>query len=149
MVNWEDIAVDRSQGGLGVRKLREINACLLLKWWWRFGVKDKALWKQLLRYKYGEVWGNWLPSALESSSVSRLWADIVQLGTHSSELVGYYLSNFKLVTGNGQRLQFWKDKWLNNLCLKEEFPRLYSLSEEKGSKILQIYHRCGLLPAWM
>lgn len=90
----------------------------------------------MLRCKNGEAGGGWVPTVPESSSMSRLWADVVQLGALSPELVGYYLSNLKLVVGNGQRLKFWEDKWLNNLCLKEEFPRLYRLSKEKGSTIL-------------
>ncbi|XP_028056846.1 uncharacterized protein LOC114260849 [Camellia sinensis] len=50
--------------------------------------------------------------------------------------------------GNGGRIQFWYDKWMNNLCLKEEFPRLYSLSEEKCSSVQQIYQMRGHSNEW-
>lgn len=33
LVKWADLTVDKSQGGLGLRNLREINAYLLIKWW--------------------------------------------------------------------------------------------------------------------
>ena len=106
-------------------------------------VEDKALWNQMLRCKYGVGGVSWVPTAPESSSVSRVWADVLYIGAHCPGLVDHYLSNFKLVVGNGKRVQFWEDKWLNNLCLKEEFPRLYSLSVEKGCTIQQMYQRRG------
>lgn len=102
----------------------------------------------MLRCKYGVGAGGWVPSIPESCSVSRIWPDVVHLGASSLELVDYYLSNFKLIVGNGQRLLFWEDKWLNNLYLKEEFPRLYRLSEEKGCTIMQMNHRRGSAHEW-
>ncbi|XP_028060624.1 uncharacterized protein LOC114264228 [Camellia sinensis] len=62
----------------------------------------------------------------------RVWSDILQLVHKRPAPVEFYLSNLKLSVGNEDRIHLWEDKWLNNLYLKEEFPRLYSLSEEKG-----------------
>ncbi|XP_028104944.1 uncharacterized protein LOC114303962 [Camellia sinensis] len=148
LVKWADLTVDKSQGGLGLRNLREVNACLLLKWWWRFGVEDRAIWKQVVRCKYGLGAGGWVPSIPETSSVSRIWSDVVHLGASSPELMEYYLSNFKILVGNGHHILFWEDKWLNNLCLKAEFPRLYRLSVEKGCSLVQMHHNRGSALEW-
>ncbi|CAL5406054.1 unnamed protein product [Camellia sinensis] len=126
LVKWADLTVDKSQGGLGLRNLREFNACLLLKWWWRFGMEGRAIWKQMLWCKYGLGAGGWVPSIPESCSVSRIWSDVEM----------------------GKDFFFWEDKWLNNICLKVEFPRLYRLSEEKGCTILQMNHSRGSTLEW-
>ncbi|XP_028070368.1 uncharacterized protein LOC114272864 [Camellia sinensis] len=76
-------------------------------------------------------WNNWV------------WSDILHLVEKRPALVEFYLSNLQLSVGNGGRIHFWEDKWFNNVCLKEEFPRLYSLSKEKDSTIQQIYQRRG------
>ncbi|CAL5342156.1 unnamed protein product [Camellia sinensis] len=113
LVKWADLTVDKSQGGLGLRNLREFNACLLLKWWWRFGMEGRAIWKQMLWCKYG--------------------------------LAGYLpFQSLEM----GKDFFFWEDKWLNNICLKVEFPRLYRLSEEKGCTILQMNHSRGSTLEW-
>ncbi|XP_028122980.1 uncharacterized protein LOC114320084 [Camellia sinensis] len=44
----------------------------------------------------------------------------------------------KLSVGNGKSIQFWTDAWLNGRSLKEDYPRLNSLSTEKEESLLQI-----------
>ncbi|XP_028093923.1 uncharacterized protein LOC114294021 [Camellia sinensis] len=48
MVKWKEVTKSKNQGGLGVRDLSEVNECLLLKWWWKYGSDDKALWKSVI-----------------------------------------------------------------------------------------------------
>lgn len=57
LVKWEEVLKSKSQGGLGIRNLGVVNACLLLKWWWRFSSEDKALWKTVVCSKYGRLVG--------------------------------------------------------------------------------------------
>ncbi|XP_028113522.1 uncharacterized protein LOC114311595 [Camellia sinensis] len=33
MVKWNDVSMNKDQGGSGIRKTRDTNACMLLKWW--------------------------------------------------------------------------------------------------------------------
>ncbi|CAL5443483.1 unnamed protein product [Camellia sinensis] len=72
-----------------VRRIRDVNDCLLVKWWRRFGSEDNALWKRLI------------------------------------------CSIYRVERGDGNRIRFWIDKWLGNVSLKDEFPRLFSLSTDK------------------
>lgn len=37
--------------------------------------------------------------------------------------------------GNGPQLSLWNDVWFGEICLKEEFPRLFSLSTDKVSSV--------------
>ncbi|KAL7218831.1 hypothetical protein ACSBR2_011994 [Camellia fascicularis] len=52
MVKWEEITQSKSNGGLGIRNVRIMNECLLLKWWWRFGSESGSIWKQVILSKY-------------------------------------------------------------------------------------------------
>lgn len=56
MVSWKKATKNENRGS-GVRKIREMNECLLVKWWWRYGVEDEALWKQVIICKYGSEGG--------------------------------------------------------------------------------------------
>ena len=49
-------------GGLGVRKLTIFNKALLGKWLWRFGVEETRLWRRVVALKFGEEWGDGLPT---------------------------------------------------------------------------------------
>ncbi|CAL5328668.1 unnamed protein product [Camellia sinensis] len=138
LVNWGEVTKNKNQGGLGVRDLGEVNDCMLLKWWWRFGAEDKALWKSVVCSRYGRVGGGWLPSLHNIDGASTIWKDIVQIFSLNQSLGGFYNQNFRLAVGNGRRIQFWLDTWMNGRGLKEEFPRLYSLSTEKEESLQQI-----------
>ncbi|CAL5426105.1 unnamed protein product [Camellia sinensis] len=43
-----------------------------------------------------------------------------------------------VTTSNPQRILFWADAWHNGRSLKEDYPRLYSLSTEKEESLMQI-----------
>ncbi|KAL7167071.1 hypothetical protein ACSBR2_037692 [Camellia fascicularis] len=61
MVKWEEVTVKKSLGGLGIKRLKYFNECLLAKWWWRYGIEDMALWKDIVISKYGSFGGRWRP----------------------------------------------------------------------------------------
>jgi len=44
------------------------------------------------------------------------------------------------VLGDGRRALFWWDKWAGNVCLKEVFSRLFSLSNDK-MRVVNIYYQ--------
>ncbi|XP_028115979.1 uncharacterized protein LOC114313761 [Camellia sinensis] len=47
----------------------------------QYGLEDKALWKQVVCSKYGEIGGRWSPLIVESGGVSILWKDILSLAS--------------------------------------------------------------------
>lgn len=58
------------------------------------------------------------------------------------------------MVGDRSRVRFWKDKWCGSYCLKEDFPRLYSLSREKKG-LLNLFSNLkeasgvwNILPRW-
>lgn len=48
LVKWMEVTKSVAQGGLGIRRIRDVNACLLLKWWWKFGNQISALWRHVI-----------------------------------------------------------------------------------------------------
>ncbi|XP_028084312.1 uncharacterized protein LOC114285459 [Camellia sinensis] len=48
LVKWVEITKSIAQGGLGIRRIRDVNACLLLKWWWKFVNQILALWGKVI-----------------------------------------------------------------------------------------------------
>lgn len=79
MVRWQELTKPKNQGGLGVRSISEMNVGLLLKWWWRYGVKDKALWRAVICSKYGRYGGGWWPNIGEARNLSPIWQGILSI----------------------------------------------------------------------
>ena len=46
-----------------------------------------------------------------------------------------FLSNIKLMVGNGQRVRFWEDCWIKEVALCDLFPRLHRLSRGRDCSI--------------
>ncbi|KAK8558791.1 hypothetical protein V6N12_042087 [Hibiscus sabdariffa] len=51
-----------------------------------------------------------------------------------------FLSNIKLQVGDCKLLDFWSDKWIENACLKELFPRISALATNKIGKVANFGH---------
>jgi hypothetical protein len=133
-VKWKVICREKKKGGLGVRDLEVVNISLLLKWRWRLISKeDPTLWKEVLVAKYGN---NILSNATLScepipSYASLWWKDVcnIEFGVGDSTWWNVVMERR---LGNGMSTRFWEDVWFGGepLCLK--FPRLFSLSLQKG-----------------
>ena len=53
-IKWDNIYLQRENGGLGVKRLKEFNISLLGKWVWRLLEERESLWIVVIRAKYGE-----------------------------------------------------------------------------------------------
>lgn len=72
MVKWSEVTRSIIKGGLGIKSLRDVNVCLLLKWWWRFGGDENLMWKKVLCGKYNIQGSKWYPNTEASQLHSRL-----------------------------------------------------------------------------
>jgi len=52
-VNRDEVCHPKQEGGLGIRPLRVMNEVLKTKWLWRFAKEDDAMWKNVIKAKYG------------------------------------------------------------------------------------------------
>ncbi|CAL5385255.1 unnamed protein product [Camellia sinensis] len=135
-------------GGLGIKRIKDINVSLLFKWWWKFGCEVNALWRRLLCSKYMFEENNWIPTVNSSSRYSRIWSDILATIGQNQPLKEFYLVQFQIKVGNGCRIKFWHDKWAGVRCLKDEYPRLFSLSNDKEATLSIFYARKSSLEEW-
>ena len=53
LVNWGTVCKSKESGGLGVRRLENLNKSLLGKWNCRLATEDNPPWKKLIKLKYG------------------------------------------------------------------------------------------------
>lgn len=67
----------------------------------------------------------------------------------NSELHSFYTNNSHIALGDGRRIQFWKDKWVSNLCLMDEFPRLFSLSTDKNGVVKGFFEQRPVVSGWI
>ncbi|XP_028085089.1 uncharacterized protein LOC114286192 [Camellia sinensis] len=123
------------------RRLRDVNECLLAKWWWRYGGEDQALWKDVVASKYSSFGGRWRPFLVEGIQCSRIWGDILNLEHISPNLFNFFMENSVIKVGNGRRISFWEDHWASNCSLRVEFPRLFELSDDKEANLNQMIDR--------
>lgn len=79
---------------------------------------------------------------------SYVWSDILNVARTNIDLFQFFISNFKIEVGNGNRIEFWNDKWFMNLLLKEEFPRLFRLFVEKEGTLSTFMQRRDITGDW-
>ena len=76
LVNWSKACSPVQSGGLALRNLRYFNEALLGKWLWRFGYEREALWRRVIRAKYGAEEGDWCSNSILGSYRVSLWKTI-------------------------------------------------------------------------
>ncbi|XP_043717833.1 uncharacterized protein LOC122665760 [Telopea speciosissima] len=99
-VRWSKLCRPKSEGGLGVRRLKELNLALLAKLAW-FIKCDSSRFVDFLRGRLLTANGS-LKKGVKSSilpSIRRVW-----------EMVGV---NERWIIGNGKKINFWFDRWVN------------------------------------
>ncbi|XP_026459936.1 uncharacterized protein LOC113360665 [Papaver somniferum] len=108
-----------------------MNKSLHAKWIWRYGNERKALWRKVVRYKFGGNKKDFLPNSTSKSVGKSLWADILKCRSHVEQ-------NCNMQVNSGDIVLFWKDVWLNGQYLQVLFPNLYSLSRLQDATIQEV-----------
>ncbi|XP_068472346.1 uncharacterized protein [Phaseolus vulgaris] len=105
------------------------------KWIWRLGTDKGGLWKEILVSKYGG-WRN-LREVGKIRKGSLWWKDLMEVW--ASEGWGRsFEDGFQWDVGDGKGISFWEDSWLSCGALKVVFPRLFSLSLAKDTKVVEL-----------
>ncbi|GKV07275.1 hypothetical protein SLEP1_g19071 [Rubroshorea leprosula] len=130
-VSWECMCAEKGKGGLGVVDLERKNGALLGKWWFRLGDGLDSLWKRVIWGKYYGGRRERDVTSVECLNMSRIWKDIVCLGSRSEQYSKMLVRGFKWEVGDGSCVDFWSDKWVGVNSLKELYPRLFVLAIRK------------------
>ena len=101
LVKWDIVCTSKRKGGLGIRKLSNLNKALLGKWNWRFSMEEKAVWRSIISLKYGMEDGGWFSNSPRGSFEVDLWKDI------GKEVIRIK-QNCSYKVGNGRKVRFWR-----------------------------------------
>ncbi|KAK2446576.1 hypothetical protein QL285_017365 [Trifolium repens] len=134
-VKWDTVCKPKKWGGLGVRDIRAVNISLLAKWRWRLLHSDGAIWKDVIKAKYGEAaMGRvCLEDDCKPWFSSLWWKDIHSIGENLE--VNWFMQGVRKVMGNGMNTNFWCDVWVGSVSLRERFPRLFSISLQQNDSV--------------
>ncbi|GKV50356.1 hypothetical protein SLEP1_g57064 [Rubroshorea leprosula] len=136
-LSWEKVCKGRNEGGLGVLDLECRNIALLGKWWDRFGKEDNSLWKSIIVDKFYGGSKVWDIKEVQARKASTLWRNIVALGDERGRGARMYREGFRWKLGMGDKINFWKDKWIGIETLRDSFPRLFNLASNRNAKIME------------
>lgn len=75
------------------------NNCLLVKWLWRYNEERQSLWKDFIKYKYGENGFGYSNVSTEPCGVG-VWRYIRNLWSK-------FEPNLQINVGDGRRTRFW------------------------------------------
>lgn len=128
LVNWHQVTLPKSLGGLGIRTARETNTSLLGKLVWDLQQDRDKLWVHLLKHKY-KVEGNFLNSS--SKVGSSTWGAI-------SKAKSILRGGFEFRIGEGN-LSLWFDHWTEPGPLHNFFP--YIDIHDLDTKVHEIFVR--------
>ncbi|GLT98274.1 hypothetical protein SLE2022_157860 [Rubroshorea leprosula] len=137
-VKWEHVCRDKVKGGLGIPDLLRKNRALLGKWWYRLGDGVENLWKRVVREKYYGGRSEVDIATVEGLRVSKLWRDIIRMGGQSPSLKNMLVEGFKWEVGEGNKVNFWLERWVGDKTLRDLCPRLYALSVKKEGKVSEM-----------
>ncbi|KAL5703068.1 hypothetical protein ACHQM5_028204 [Ranunculus cassubicifolius] len=128
LVAWEEVCLPKQWGGLGLRKILELNCALLCKWLWLFSREPNKLWVRVISEKFSLEKGGWFTKLRREPYGCSMWRGIMRYKNVFEKLVRFSV-------GKGDRVRFWEDCWCLDVPLAVKYEGLYELSRYKGAFI--------------
>ena len=75
MVKWATVCKPRTWGGLGLKRIDDMNKALLIKIGWSLITSSDSMWVKVLRSKYG-IEDQVVPQSLNTKFGSYIWKAI-------------------------------------------------------------------------
>jgi len=111
LVSWNMVTRERTQGGLGIRSMRQLNSAYLMKLGWRLTTEADTLWVRVLKDKYCRG-RDLATNNRRLSTASNVWKGIQE----SMELTKKGLG---ITIGDGRTTEFWNHIWLDDYALRD------------------------------
>ena len=115
------LSTSQFDGGFVLGGINVQNMALLAKRNWRFRKEDTSLWRQVIRIIHGKVAFNGHTTGKYGNSLTSPWVSISRVGR---KVEAFAL--FKL--GNGRRIAFWTDSWVDDIPLNLQLPKLFRIA---------------------
>ncbi|GJW62892.1 hypothetical protein Tco_0112227, partial [Tanacetum coccineum] len=115
--------------GLGVSILYALNRGLMYKWVWRFYTQFTSLWARVIKAIHGDDMkvGTYAIAGIQSR-----WMNIVHEINALKKQGINLLDCMHVKLGNGEKIAFWEDIWVEDNALKNLYPRMYALETCKS-----------------
>lgn len=107
------MCLPKELGGLGLKRVREINVSLLCKWYWRLRENHRV---RLVKEKYGVEAG-----AIYLKKSRLPWGVSIWCGLY--KVKEFFKLLMKVEVGDGESTSFWLDRWCSNFSLAQIFMR--------------------------
>nr|KYP39528.1 Putative ribonuclease H protein At1g65750 family [Cajanus cajan] len=104
-IGWQKLCLPKEHGGLGLRRMRDVNTSFMMKNCWSLITEPHKLWVKVIRAKY-KCSNDTIPKVERRPRMSNLWQGICD----SWNLV---IHQVRWRVGNGRRVNFWLDNWLS------------------------------------
>ena len=130
-MNWFKVSSPIQFRGLAIQNLRYFNEVLLGKWLWRFGYEREALWRRVIRVKYGTKEGDWCCNSVPGSYGVSLWKTISSGWSTFSCYIQFQI-------GDGTRVKFWLDVWCGDNPLSVCFSDLFRINNDKEAYVANL-----------
>ena len=118
-------------GGLGIPDLRSLNLALLSSWIFRYHLNNDSIWTKIVDFKYKTKKPNIF--CCPEVGTSPFWKGIIWAMQAAHMGVRW-------VIGNGDKIRFWEDQWLDNTCLAILFWPLYVINEQHGKTVREVWN---------
>jgi len=112
------------EGGLGIKDVSNFN-----KWMWKVKVDSTCKWKKVVVSKYVDC--------SQSSCQSWWWRDLCNI-CEEGQTESWFNKQVSWKVGNRKDICFWDDPWLDVVPLKQKYPMLLFISEDKYKSIQQV-----------
>ncbi|XP_026430847.1 uncharacterized protein LOC113327957 [Papaver somniferum] len=108
-----------------------MNKSLHAKWIWRYGNEENALWRKVVNHKFEENEKAFLPNQTTKPIGKSLWDGILKSREQVEMNTTFHVSK-------GDRVLFWKYKWMNGQSLMSLFSALFHLSRMQEATIQEM-----------
>ncbi|GLJ39562.1 hypothetical protein SUGI_0808320 [Cryptomeria japonica] len=113
LIKWDDVCKPVECGGQAIRKSLEMNMALGAKLVWRIYEEKEKLWSKVLQANYLQNNVEFLfDKEIALPPGSSIWLFLC----HCRKMI---LPDLRWHLGDGSRIRFWKDKWLDSRILAD------------------------------
>jgi hypothetical protein len=125
------LSQEKDLGGLGIPDLKSLNLALLSSWIFRYHLNTDCIWAKIVDFKYKTK----KPNIFCCSEVgtSPFWKGVIW-AMQAAHL------GVRWVIGNGGKIRFWEEQWLDNTCLAILFWPLYVINEQQGKSVREVWN---------
>nr|GEY62122.1 putative RNA-directed DNA polymerase, eukaryota, reverse transcriptase zinc-binding domain protein [Tanacetum cinerariifolium] len=134
-VKWNSCLASKAMSGLGIGSIFALNVALLFKWIWRFCTTYNSLWVNVIKDIHGHDGG--IGSGRAGKLSYSPWNSIIRTVSHLQEKGIDLLALCGGSLGDGNSISYWGDKWCGTRPLKDSFPRVYALDDNKLCTVAQ------------